>query len=63
MVCLRLVPQKDEAVAARTQAAAAEDAQKAIADMMVQAQSQMAKEAGAVRFPPLLLLIFFLKWQ
>ena len=41
--------QKEEAAVKKAGAAAAEDAQKAIADMMVQAQAQMAQEAGAVR--------------
>lgn len=43
---LNFAPQKDEAAAAK---AKGEDAQKAIAEVMAQAQSQMAKEAGAVR--------------
>ncbi len=46
--CVANGPQKDEASAAKSKAAAAEDAQKAIADMMVQAQAQMAKETGTV---------------
>jgi len=43
------LPQKEEGAAKKAGATAAEDAQKAIADMMVQAQAQMAAETGAVR--------------
>lgn len=42
-------PQKDEAAAASAKKA---DAEKAIAEVMAQAQSDMAKEAGAVRPRP-----------
>ncbi len=42
------MPQKEEGAAKKAGATAAEDAQKAIADMMVQAQAQMTAETGAV---------------